>query len=41
MEPKKTRFVAHFHAAALGFFFIDQPGIEVGVDGHLLARHCV
>src|SRR5690606_24262965 len=24
-----------------GFFFIDQPGVEVGIDAHLLTRHGV
>ena len=38
---EETRFVAHFTAAALGFFFVNQAGIQVGIDGHLFAGHGV
>ena len=31
-------FSGHVLAAQLGFFLVDQAGVQVGVDGHLLAR---
>ena len=33
--------LGHFGTAFFRFIFRDQPGIQVGVDGHLLARHPV
>ena len=35
----EIRFLGHFGAAFLGVFLADQAGVEVGVDGHLLAGH--
>ena len=37
----EIRFLGHFGAAFLGVFLADQAGVEVGVDGHLLAGHGV
>ena len=34
-------FLGHFLTALLGLWLIDQAGIEVGVDRHLLAGHGV
>ncbi len=34
-------FLRHVGAALARFFLVDQTGVEVGVDGHLLARHGV
>ena len=34
-------FVRNLFAAGAGLLFIDQAGIQVGVDGHLLAGHGV
>jgi hypothetical protein len=38
---EEVGFLAHFGAAALGFGFVDQAGVQVGVHGHLLAGHGV
>ena len=37
----KIGFFLRPQAALAGFGFIDQAGIQIGVDGHLLARHGV
>jgi hypothetical protein len=37
----KVGLLGDFLAAALGFLLVDDAGIEVGVDGHLPARHAV
>ena len=34
-------FLAHFGPALLGFGLVDDAGVQVGVDGHLLAGHRV
>jgi hypothetical protein len=34
-------FLGGFGAAALGFLLVDEAGVEVGIDGHLLAGHGV
>ncbi len=33
--------LGHFGTTALGFRLVDEAGVEVGVDGHLLAGHRV
>ena len=38
---EELRLFADFGAAPLGFLLVDQSGIQVGVDRHLLARHRV
>ena len=38
---EEVRLFLHFCAAALGFCFINQAGVQIGVHGHLLAGHGV
>ena len=38
---KKFGFIAHFGAAAFGFFFVDGAGVQIGINGHLFAGHGV
>jgi hypothetical protein len=38
---EEVGFLAHFGAALLGLVLVDQAGVQVGVDGHLLAGHRV
>ena len=38
---KEVRFFGHLSPAPLGFFFVDQTGVQVGVHRHLFARHSV
>ena len=38
---KKVGLFTHLGTAAFGFFFVDEAGIHVGVNGHLFARHGV
>jgi hypothetical protein len=40
-RAKKIRLLRHLPPAACRFFLVDQPGIEIGIDGHLLAGHTV
>ena len=37
----KVGFLADAFALGLGFVFINEPGVEVGLNGHLLAGHGV
>ncbi len=37
--PVKLCLPRDLFAAALGFFLVDQAGVQIRVDGHLLARH--
>ncbi len=39
--PEEIRFLSDFLAPLLGLLLIDQAGVEIGIDGHLLARHGV
>ena len=39
--PEKVGLLADFLAAALGLALVDGAGVQVGVDGHLPARHAV
>ena len=41
MRAEEVGFFAHLGAAAARFLLVDQAGVEVGVDRHLLARHRV
>ncbi|MNM74661.1 hypothetical protein D3C81_864250 [compost metagenome] len=34
-------FLGHFRTTGLGLVLVDQAGVEVGVDGHLFAGHCI
>ena len=40
-RAEELGFLADLGAAALGFGLIDQAGVQVGVDRHLLAGHRV
>ena len=37
----EVRFLGHFRTTFFRFIFGDQPGVQVGVDRHLFARHSV
>ena len=37
----EVRFVGRLLAPALGLHLVDEPGVEIGVDGHLLPGHGV
>ncbi len=39
--PEKVGLLCDFATAALGFAFVDNPSIQVGIDRHLLARHAI
>ena len=38
---EEVGFFRHFSAAALGFLFVDQAGVQVGIHRHLFAGHGV
>src|SRR5690606_31322611 len=38
-RPVKVRLSAHLFTASPGLFFVDQSGVQVGVDGHLFTGH--
>jgi len=38
-RAEKVGFLGHFGATALGFLFVNQAGIQVGIHRHLLAGH--
>ena len=40
-RPEEIGLLGDFFAAALGLFFVDGAGVQVGVDRHLPARHAV
>ena len=40
-SPEEIGLLANFLAAALGLALVDDPGVHVGIDGHLPARHAV
>ena len=40
-RAKEFRFLGNFPPPAFRFGFIDQAGVQVGIDGHLFARHGV
>ena len=40
-RAEELGFIAHFRAPTLGFFVVDQPGVQVCVNRHLLAGHGV
>ena len=33
--------LGHFCTAAFGFFIIDDPGVQIRINRHLLARHTI
>ena len=39
--PEEVGLLGDFLAAALGFVLVDHAGVQIGVDGHLPARHAV
>ena len=41
IAPKKSACCGDLLPAALGLVLVDHAGVQVGVDGHLLARHAV